>query len=233
MTRTWIALLFLSLFAPVPAEAQISVGQHIRCESHDGRDNFCPIDTRGGVVLREQLSSSACIEGRSWGWDRQGIWVRSGCRAEFVVGSFAGRPGYGGGERLVRCESIDNRRNFCRADTRGGVVLIDQLSRSACIEGRSWGVARDGIWVAGGCRAEFAIGGRGRPLPPYGNRPGAGVIVCESRDARYEYCPVPVRHDVRLIRQLSRSECRFRRSWGFDRGGVWVDRGCRAEFEIR
>lgn len=66
MARFLIALLPCLLFAPAPASAQISVGQHIRCESHDGRDNFCPIDTRGGVVLREQLSSSACIEGRSW-----------------------------------------------------------------------------------------------------------------------------------------------------------------------
>jgi hypothetical protein len=37
------------------------------------------------VQLLRTLSDSACIEGRTWGWDRNGVWVDRGCRAEFSV----------------------------------------------------------------------------------------------------------------------------------------------------
>ncbi len=33
--------------------------------------------------------------------------------------------------------------------------------------------------------------------------------------------------------KLSRAPCRFNSSWGYNRRGIGVDRGCRAEFEIR
>lgn len=68
--------------APTPAAAQ----RTITCQSYDGRSNHCSVDTRGGVRLVRQLSDAACVRGRSWGTDRQGIWVSRGCRAQFVVG---------------------------------------------------------------------------------------------------------------------------------------------------
>ena len=61
------------------------------------------------------------------------------------------------GVRMVRCESTGSRRNFCRVDARGGVQLSRQLSRQACIRGRTWQATADGISVAGGCRAEFVV----------------------------------------------------------------------------
>jgi hypothetical protein len=35
-----------------------------------------------------------------------------------------------------------------------------------------------------------------------------------------------------LVRQRSGSPCIEGRTWGRDRSGVWVDRGCRADFEV-
>lgn len=58
-----------------------------------------------------------------------------------------------------------------------------------------------------------------------------GTLTCESNDGRYRYCRVDTKNRVRLTRQLSRADCRQGRSWGFDRRGIWVNRGCRAEFE--
>lgn len=55
------------------------------CESRDGRSNRCAANIRRQVQLVRQLSSSPCIEGRSWGWDRSAVWVSEGCRAEFAV----------------------------------------------------------------------------------------------------------------------------------------------------
>jgi molybdenum cofactor biosynthesis enzyme MoaA len=121
----------------------------IRCESHDRRTNYCEIDPRGGVRLIRQLSNAHCSRGDTWGVNARGIWVTQGCRAEFEVGV----GGYG---RVFRCESNDNRTRYCNADTRYGIRIVRQLSRSACIEGSTWGVTRDGVWVSRGCRAEFS-----------------------------------------------------------------------------
>jgi hypothetical protein len=53
-----------------------------RCESEKGRTRTCGVDGRR-VELVRQLSSSACIEGRTWGRDNRGVWVTDGCRGEF------------------------------------------------------------------------------------------------------------------------------------------------------
>ena len=57
---------------------------------------------------------------------------------------------------LVRCESTNQRYRHCRADTEGGVQLYRQFSKNACRYQKTWGHDRRGVWVDGGCRAEFA-----------------------------------------------------------------------------
>ena len=209
--------------------------QVVRCESVDGRTRECAADTRGGVRLLRQLSRSACLEGRNWGYGRDRIWVSQGCRAEFATGYGYGDRGpaggqYGHGGELVRCESNDGRQRQCAVDTRGGVELVRQLSRTPCIRGDSWGWNERGVWVSNGCRGEFRTGsawGRGRPESGHPQ-----IVRCESGEGRTQHCPVQTRGGVRLIRQLSRSACLEGRTWGRDRDGIWVSRGCRAEFEV-
>jgi hypothetical protein len=58
-----------------------------------------------------------------------------------------------------------------------------------------------------------------------------GRITCESTFNRYNYCRVDTENRVRLVRELSRKDCDQNSTWGYDRRGIWVDRGCRAEFE--
>jgi hypothetical protein len=58
----------------------------IVCASKDGRPNRCATDfpiKRAEVDKR--YSGSPCEYGRSWGYDRNEIWVDRGCRARFVV----------------------------------------------------------------------------------------------------------------------------------------------------
>jgi hypothetical protein len=57
----------------------------VSCSSDDMRRHYCDVDTRGGVRLLRQRSEAACREGYSWGWDRRGVWVDRGCRADFEV----------------------------------------------------------------------------------------------------------------------------------------------------
>jgi hypothetical protein len=225
----------------------------VRCESQDERTRYCAADIRGDVRLVNQLSRSNCIEGRSWGWDRQGIWVSGGCRAEFEIDQgrndrYDDRYGsdYGRG-RVIRCESSNSRTVYCNADTRYGVRLLTQHSRSACIEGRTWGWNDRGVWVTHGCRAQFQVGGRGYDDrygngDRYGNDPyrddryGYGDnyarrVTCESHDNRYNFCRVggSIRQ-AQVHRQMSQDQCRLNYNWGYRADGIWVDRGCRAEY---
>jgi hypothetical protein len=61
-------------------------------------------------------------------------------------------------------------------------------------------------------------------------------IRCESfQTGEYgrKYCPANTRGGVRLSRTLGNSQCVEGSSWGYDSGGVWVDNGCQAEFEMQ
>jgi hypothetical protein len=56
-----------------------------RCESRDNRFRYCNLPYRGHVEVYKQLSSTRCIYGRSWGLERNRVWVSHGCRADFAV----------------------------------------------------------------------------------------------------------------------------------------------------
>ncbi len=58
-----------------------------------------------------------------------------------------------------------------------------------------------------------------------------GSLTCSSNNGKYRYCRADTQNNVRLVRQLSGSRCDYRYSWGYDYRGIWVDRGCRAQFE--
>ncbi len=58
----------------------------------------------------------------------------------------------------------------------------------------------------------------------------SGYITCESMLGQYQYCPADTQNEVRLTTQTSSTSCTKDYSWGYDYRGIWVDRGCRAEF---
>lgn len=63
----------------------------------------------------------------------------------------------------------------------------------------------------------------------YGNQ----SIYCASDDGRRHTCPIDTNGaTVRLTNQRSGSNCVQGRTWGFNQAGIWVDRGCRADFEV-
>jgi len=155
MKRT--VLVLVALLAPA------LLAETIRCESDDGRRRQCHFGY-GEVRLERQLSRRECVEGSTWGVRGEHIWVDDGCRADFHV-SHRDRDRADGDrdrnrrrrEETIVCESDNSNRHFCSADTSHGVRLVRQLSRSACVQGRSWGFTDRGIWVRDGCRAEFVV----------------------------------------------------------------------------
>ncbi len=160
--------------------------------------------------------------------------------------------GYRSGPQVLRCESINERDRYCPVDTRGGVRIVRQESRADCVLGRTWGYDRGGVWVARGCRGHFEVGGRAYAQRPYDDRhdpryrrgrgdsrgyaygqPQARLLRCESHDNRANFCRVPGGlRQANIERRLSNARCDYGRSWGFRRDGVWVDRGCRADFVV-
>jgi Protein of unknown function (DUF3011) len=58
----------------------------------------------------------------------------------------------------VTCESRNNSRQTCSADTSGGARVSQQLSSQGCWQGDTWGYDRNRIWVDRGCRAVFQVG---------------------------------------------------------------------------
>lgn len=115
---------FLSLSAALFFGSSTAHADTIRCESSGGNYRVCAVDTRGGVRLTKQLSSSGCWQNDTWGYDRNRIWVDRGCRAEFWVGDrnssssndkkVAGAVVLG----LVAAAIIANKKNDNRNDDR-------------------------------------------------------------------------------------------------------------------
>ena len=128
------------------------------------------------------------------------------------------------------CASDDFNRHFCSITSYGGVELLRQRSESPCIYGRTWGVAGDSIWVDRGCRADFAVGTNEYAYD--GGYRGGRTFYCASDDFNVHGCRVNTYGGVRLLRQRSESPCVFGQTWGYDDRGVWVDRGCRADFAV-
>ena len=60
--------------------------------------------------------------------------------------------------------------------------------------------------------------------------PPAQTINCSSNDGRRNWCAIGSRRDAQLVRQISGSPCVRGSTWGIDNRGLWVDRGCRADF---
>jgi hypothetical protein len=195
----------------------------VRCESHDGNRVDCAADTSSGVRMTRQLSKTSCAFGRDWGYTSRGVWVTNGCRAEFAVDSSA--------FQTVKCESQDGKRRHCGADTAFGVELNRQISGADCIRNRSWGYDSQGIWVTGGCRAEFAVGA-GRPGLTMISGTSANLITCESENGRMRHCGADTRFGAALYRQISDTKCVRNANWGVDREGIWVTGGCRGEFLV-
>lgn len=164
--------------APTAQAQRINGDGSVYCASNDNRGTRCNVPWRYSE-LSQQLSNASCREGDSWGTDPNTVWVKNGCRGNFVEsggrrgggwrpgrdddgdrgGWRPGGGGWGGNDRGgVRCESSGGRYQFCPVDIgRGGVRLDRQISGADCDEGRSWGWRRDGIWVDRGCRADFSI----------------------------------------------------------------------------
>jgi len=226
----------------VTAQAAINV----TCSSERGGREYCQADGGSGVQMLRQISTAVCRKGYSWDKDGSGIWVDHGCKADFAV-SELGMLGVliDRGKDYIQvhtfeCESADKKkRHFCQADTRGGLRLIKTLSSQPCVYGKSWGYDAGGVWVERFCKAEFETGGAATYKPPevsgtghvWGAGNGLKSTECSSADGSKKYCEADTSEGAVLVKDLGGSGCVRDETWGFDRRGVWVVKGCHGQFD--
>ena len=222
----FLVLILSALAAPL-------YSQTINCSSEDGKRHYCNVDTNQGVQMLNQRSASPCVQGSTWDFDRQGIWVDHGCRADFILTNVPLDL-----DHSIYCSSDDGKRHYCQIDAGGGVYLLRQRSGSPCTRGYSWDFDGHAVWTDRGCRADFAAA-----LPPRAERHEIGndrgedqrdrkTIYCASDDGRRNYCPAEIRRGAELVRQVSGSPCTKGYSWDYSGDGIWVDHGCRADFAV-
>jgi hypothetical protein len=78
-----VSLLTAALLALTAGDA---LAERIRCSSQDYRYAFCGVRQRiVSVRLVKRHSKRPCNQFRTWGWQRDGIWVDDGCDADFDV----------------------------------------------------------------------------------------------------------------------------------------------------
>lgn len=138
--------------------------RRISCESSRGGREYCqfPFAARDVQLVRD-FGRNQCVQGQTWNWGEGGVWVERFCGGEFLVFPQSGGGGWGGwggsgGAQRITCESNRGRQQQCEVYGRvRSVQLVRQLSSSPCIEGRTWGWARNVVWVTEGCRAEFEV----------------------------------------------------------------------------
>jgi hypothetical protein len=162
------SLLLLAGLAFLPAAPDAAAqgrdfSVRVRCESRDFRQETCRVDQRiiDAHVVR-QISRARCVQGRTWGWRNDRIWVSEGCAADFAVRTESRPfPPVAGGRDRVFCESRDYRFQRCHTPRLRDVQLVQQRSSAPCRQGRSWGwQSNGGIWVDNGCAAVFRISTR-------------------------------------------------------------------------
>lgn len=245
----WSLVTLVLLGAPPRAAAQTST---VRCESQGGVQTKCSIAANSQVTLARQLSTQACSQGQNWGVGPDYIWVTGGCRAEFTVTAAAApapRPTpvplptpAGAGVtptawQLRVCRSEADRRlpdyGFndiqVAGDRREGSTTYIRWSA-----GPNYGmcaVAPNGrlLDFTTGSTVSPGAGGAGGPVA---TPPVVTQVTCESKKTDRVECKIPAGAQLRLVKQLSQSPCRLNDTYGKGTDYVWVDKGCRGEFEV-
>lgn len=136
------------------------------CKSEDYKRNICFVG--GSIIdadLRKRRSNAPCEEGRTYGYERDFVWVDQGCEAEFEINYRIdeSNPDWNPSQnqqskRRVTCKSDNYQPNRCSV---GGPILEIRLrknkSRAPCTDGASYGFLGDEIWVTDGCEGEFEV----------------------------------------------------------------------------
>jgi hypothetical protein len=166
-----------------------------------------------------------------------GVSVQSHARADEVTGhaSYINNAG-----QVVHCVSTASGRAYCGKPHMRYVI---KTPGAVCVEGSTWGTDERGVWVSGGCNADFdtsaevvanekvtttvvATGATGDG----DEHEGAPVrlVHCIATPSGRTYCGT--RHTRYVYSGSPNPVCVEGKTWGFDDHGVWVTGGCKGDF---
>jgi CxxC motif-containing protein len=214
--------------------AQASQSRIVECRTTSSERVHCEA---GGTIstasLVRDLSSNRCGSQGSWGWTRETVWVDNSCQGEFEV-RFAGSTGPGNARRIL-CGTLLPPRVECETDGHAtSVRLIREISSNRCQRGTTWGSSDSLIWTSNGCRGDFLVTyGSGSPGVTTTPTPTNRIINCGTQYDQRVTCRTEGQADsVRMVHDLSGGQCRRGSSWGHTDSYIWVNSGCRAQFQV-
>ena len=243
----WIlAIALMAGFLPAKSVDKI---KKLTCKSKNFSRKECSIKgSVKAVLLLEQKSDAPCEEGTSFGFSGDYVWVDQGCSGRFEVSYSADSDSWIWGwwnqqsrpeKRRISCKSKKFKPNTCRVEGEiRSLKLRKQKSESPCTFGVSYGYRGESVWVSDGCEASFEVeydpGSSGATTTPRWGRNRKRKIKCESKKNKWRTCRVdgPI-ESLQLHKQKSNSPCVEGETYGFTGDTIWVDKGCRAEFEVR
>jgi hypothetical protein len=184
-----------------------------------------------------QVGNRPCRLNVTYGFKPGYAWVQQGCQAVFEL-TGRGEQGGNNGSYTTRltCESQSTARQQCPIAGATSIRLVRQISTNPCRLNETFGIGFGHVWVSNGCRGEFEVTVGGPASGPGYPGPGTGLptrVTCESGNGQRNECRIRNGAQVQLVKQLSSSACVRNSSWGTGNGVLWVDRGCRGEFEVR
>ncbi|MFO1406018.1 MAG: DUF3011 domain-containing protein [Steroidobacteraceae bacterium] len=109
--------------------------------------------------------------------------------------------------------SLELQARDYKGRTTWGNCYVETRTGDVSLYGFGWGGSGD--WGGGGNN---------------GNQPF--TFYCASPDYKYRECQLPVNGRARLTKKKSDAPCVEGRDWGQRGDRVWIDHGCRANFEV-
>src|SRR5882672_4601416 len=86
--RATLAIAAMAAASSAAAQA-VDPAATVVCASNAGERQVCTGNTSAGVALVKSTGASACLLGKTWGYDDAGVWVADGCSGEFQLGQLA------------------------------------------------------------------------------------------------------------------------------------------------
>lgn len=84
MTASALAITSLMVGTVLSFSDTANAQRIVTCQSENNHYITCPMVTRYGVRLVKKLSDASCRG--NWGYKQGYVWVKNGCRAEFIRG---------------------------------------------------------------------------------------------------------------------------------------------------
>jgi hypothetical protein len=201
----------LLLFTPVDSQAQEnSIHANIRGGGGNGKCTFeVEVDDVAEVEIRGDQGYLRTISGSP------ARWRRLDCNQPLPSAP-----------NDFRFQGVDGRgrQELVRDPNSNRGVAVNRIEDP---KNGSEGYTGDIIWRGGSNGSDFTRDRDDRQAEPSGR-----MVSCSSDDGRRRHCDADTRGGVRLVRQRGSVACERDFSWGYDDRGIWVDRGCRADFAL-